>query len=94
MDHRRVAKVLLFFSMVDAQERMHNLTYVQMFKTVSSEPESITGMYRIKLMRQYEVIEIDTIEREVHLIPCFRKEFETIMTDEKSLPALQVYNEF
>jgi Plavaka transposase len=93
MDHRRIARVLLFFSMKDG-EKTYDLAYVHMFRQLGKEPDSITGMYRIKRGDQYEVVEIDMIERGVHLIPCFKKEYKMPMANGSSKPALEIYDEF
>jgi len=51
-------------------------------------------MYRAKAVSQCEVIEIDTIERGVHLIPYFKIEYQTAIATPTSRPALDMYDEF
>jgi len=38
---------------------------------ISPTADANSGMYKIKKLDIHGVIEIDTIERAVHLIPCF-----------------------
>ena len=52
----------------------------------------MSGQYKV-VKDRFEVIDIETIEHGVHLIPCF-KGFETSMATAKSPPALDVYREF
>jgi hypothetical protein len=37
----------------------------------TADADANSGMYKIKKLDIHGVIEIDTIERAVHLIPCF-----------------------
>jgi len=47
-----------------------NLAFIQLFRTV--EPaDHWTGMFKVKTLEKDEVVEVDSIERGVHLIPCF-----------------------
>jgi len=52
-------------------------------------------MYKVKKAQWFDVVEIDTIERGVHLIPCYGGSLvATCMTTATSLPALEVHDEF
>ena len=68
-----------------------SLAYVQWFKTLNCDKHS--GMFRLKKMNSFDVVDIDTVERGAHLIPCFTG-LETEMANSDSPPALDVYNEF
>jgi Plavaka transposase len=103
MHHRRVARVLCFFSVDDDSmdnplddtrgTKVHQLAFVQMYETVGKVANPVTGMYRVRKMQHFEVVEIDTIERGVHLIPYY-KNTQTRMANESSQPALDEYEEF
>jgi hypothetical protein len=95
MANRRVGRVLLLFKVCEpwGTEDL-SLAYVQWFQTVAFD--KVSGMFRVKKMTGrdgFEVVEIDTIERGAHLIPCF-KGLDTQMADGRSTPALDTYNEF
>ena len=92
MGNRRVARLLLLFSTLSPAAEKLNLAYVQLFRVVS-HPDGSTGMYKIRKEDKYEVVEIDTIERGVHLIPCFVG-YETKMANRFSRPALDVYKDY
>ena len=49
------------------------LALVEWFEC-NSRPEPDTNMYLVKKKHEYEVIELSTIERGIHLIPDFGKE--------------------
>ena len=53
----------------------------------------VWGIYKIRKEDKYEVVEIDTIERGVHLIPCFMG-YEAKMANRFSRPALDVYKDY
>ena len=93
MSNRRVARLLLLFSVECpvTGERL-NLAYVQLFRVVGADADPLSGMFKVR-KDQYQVIEIDTIERGAHLIPCFSR-FDTRMADGKSTPSLDVYTDF
>lgn len=94
MANRRVARVLLLFKLVDQGNLPpYELAYVQLF-TCSHRPDKNCGMYRLKKTEQYEVVELDTFERGVHLIPIFGKAIDTPMATSESAPALDSWNEF
>ena len=52
-----------------------------------------TGMFKVKTLEKYEVVEVDSIERGVHLIPCFVGH-ETEMASANTVSALDNYDEF
>jgi hypothetical protein len=95
MANRRVGRVLLMFKVCEPWgEQDLSLAYVQWFQTVDFD--KVSGMFRVKKMTGrdgFDVVEIETIERGAHLIPCF-KGLNTQMADRRSTPALDLYNEF
>lgn len=103
MHHRRVARVLYFFSvendnMNDSLDdthgtKIHQLTFVQMYEIVETIVDSLTGMYRVKKMQHFEIVEIDNIECEMHLIPYY-KNTQIWMANESSQPTLNEYEKF
>lgn len=81
MTHRRVAQVLLLFKcnrgamdMISAHRGsdVGEYAYVQWMNTVEGRPDKDNGMYTLRRTRQMAVIDVDDIERSVHLIPSFR----------------------
>jgi hypothetical protein len=93
MANRRIARVHLLFSIQsdpDLQTRI-DLAFVQLFRTIQP-PDPCSGMFKV-IKDRFEVIEIGTIERGVHLIPCF-KGLETEMASSTSPPSLDEYREF
>jgi hypothetical protein len=96
MANRRVGRVLLLFKVAQpwGERNLVSLAYVQWFQTVAFD--QVSGMFRLKKMTGrdgFEVVEIETIERGAHLIPCF-KGLDTKMADGRSEPALDMYKEF
>jgi len=92
MANRRVGRVLLLFKVKEPWGMGEiSLAYVQWFKTLNCDKHS--GMFRLKKMNSFDVVDIDTVERGAHLIPCFTG-LETQMANPDSPPALDVYNEF
>ena len=94
MSNRRVARLHLLFSIPDTESdsgRKIDLAFVQLFRTIRP-PDPISGQYKV-VKDRFDVIDMDTIERGVHLIPCF-KGFESSMATANSAPALDVYREF
>jgi hypothetical protein len=92
MANRRVGRVLLLFKVKEPWgDEEISLAYVQWFKTLNCDKHS--GMFRLKKMNSFDVVDIDTVERGAHLIPCFTG-LETEMANAHSPPALDVYNEF
>ena len=49
-----------------------NLVYVEWFKLASNRWDLRTEMFKIKKADNFGVIEIEAIERGVHLMPCFK----------------------
>ena len=92
MENRRVARLLLLFSILDRNSETElQLAYVQLFRTQSAV-DAATGMFKV-VKDRCEVIEIDTIERGIHLVPCF-KGFITEMATGISPPVLDTYDTF
>jgi hypothetical protein len=92
MANRRVAQVLLLFSTCTSTNDKLELAFVQLFQTITPI-DRLSGMYKVRKQPRYEVIEIETIERGVHLIPCFNG-LQTRMANGRSTPALNVYTDF
>jgi hypothetical protein len=93
MGNRRVGRLLLLFSMQapwDTNETL-KLAYVQWFETVMQS--QTTGMFKVRKRRGFEVVDIATIERGVHLIPCFQG-VETAMARPNSVLPLDRYSDF
>jgi hypothetical protein len=91
MASRRVARVLLFFSCMMG-DQVRKLAYVQLFQVVLQDKPS--GMYKVKKdAARFDVIEIETIERGVHLIPVSGG-FDTKMANGTTAPALDLYSDF
>jgi Plavaka transposase len=68
MTGRRVARLWCLFT-VDVLDNP-SLALVQWFEC-KEDPEAVTNMYLVNKTDKYEVIELSTIERGVHLIPDF-----------------------
>ena len=93
--NRQVAQVLLFFSMESpiVNEGTLHLAFVQLFQTAGPINRN-SGMYKVrKLNSQFEVVEVETIERGVHLIPCYI-EVETKMANGGSPVAIDSLTDF
>ena len=90
MSNRRVARVHLLFKTELGRDEL-SLAYIQLFQTVTFDP--YCGMYKVKKLERYEVIEVDTIERGVHLIPSYSG-LDTAMATGNSPPALDTYTQF
>lgn len=96
MTNRRIARIFLFFQYHDKStmpQVLYNLAFGQMFSH-SSQPDKHCGMYKLKKTENFEVFEIDTIERGVHLIPIYGKAMDTKMASPKTDPALDRYDDF
>jgi Plavaka transposase len=94
MRNRRVGRVCLFFKLeTPFRTTPYCLAFVQMF-SCGSAPDRSCGMYKVKKLEKYEVIEVETIERGVHLIPSFGASLSTDMADGGSPPALDLYETF
>ena len=93
MSNRRIACVLLIFSVRSYwSDELFKLAFVQLFST-SPQADRWSGMFKVKKQNMFEVVEIDTIERGVHLIPCFTG-LDLKMANWRSNPALDVYTDF
>jgi Plavaka transposase len=93
MHNRRVARILLLFNMDDLSGVPCELAFVQWFKT-ARDADRATGMFKVSKTDTFEVVELDSIERSVHLIPCFESAMNTQMASWNSAPALDVYSHF
>ena len=51
-------------------------------------------MYQVKKSAKYEAIEVNTVERSIHLIPKYGTRVDTKMADGNSKPALDIWDEF
>ena len=93
MYNKRVARLLLLFSLATGNEHeTHQLAFVEMFG-ISPSVDPDNGMYRVKKSSSFEVVEIETIEQGVHLIPVY-KGTSTEMASSTSKPALDTFSEF
>ena len=68
MSGRRVAQVMAFFQ-CEVLGIWHKLAYVSWFETKGKD--AVTGLYHLKRSTKQSVIQVDDIERGVHLIPKF-----------------------
>ena len=91
MKNKKVARLLLLFSLTTQTNERHDLALVQLFG-MSSSVDVNCAMYKVKKTTTYEVIEIATIEQGVHLIPVYHNK--TDMATANSTPALDMYSEF
>jgi len=95
MSNRRVARVLCMFQLVEPSgsgvER--NVAFVQLFRT-NPQPDKCTGMFRVRKLEEFSVVEIVTMERGVHLIPDYGRTMATEVATVRSPMALDVYTDF
>ena len=68
MSGKRVAQVLAFFQ-CEVFQIWHKLAYVSWFETRGKD--AVTGLFHLKRSSKCSVIQVDDIERGVHLIPKF-----------------------
>lgn len=73
--------------------KVYQLMFVQMYEIVGTIVDSLTEMYRVKKMQCFEIIEIDSIEHEMHLISYY-KNIQTWMINESSQFVLNEYEKF
>ena len=93
MSNRRVARILLLFSFeCPITEETLKFAFVQLLALVGGSWDPESEMFKVR-KDKYAVIEVGTIERGVHLIPCF-KGFDTKMASRTSEPSLDIYTEF
>ena len=93
MSNRHIARVLLIFSARSYwSDELFKLAFVQMF-SMSPQADRWSGMFKVKKQDVFEVVEIDIIERGVHLIPCFTG-LDLKMANQRSDPAVDVYTDF
>jgi hypothetical protein len=88
---RRVARLHCMFKLnvFDGVE----LAFVQWFRC-SRQPEEDTGMFLVTKMEEFEVIELSTIERSIHLIPQFGNIGTTRRAQRGKAQGLDVYTKF
>ena len=91
MDGRRVARLASLFKL----NVLNNLqlALVQWFDC-SRMPEQDTGMFIVTKKQEFEVIEVDTIERGVHLIPHFGRPGTTRKARQGDVLGLDNYEKF
>jgi len=93
MSNRHIAHILLIFSVRSYwSNELFKLAFVQLFST-SPPVDRWSEMFKVKKQNMFEVVEIDTIERGVHLIPCFTG-LDLKMANRRSDPALDMYTDF
>jgi hypothetical protein len=71
MSSRRVAQVLVFFQ-CEVLGIWHKLAYVWWFETKGKD--TVTGLFPLRRTTKRSVIQVDDIERGVHLIPRFGRQ--------------------
>jgi hypothetical protein len=70
-----------------------NVAFVQLFRT-NPLPDKCTGMFRVRKLEEFSVVEIVTMERGVHLIPDYGRTMATELATVRSPMALDVYTDF
>ena len=97
MSNRRVGLVLLFFSVkCNVTGNKVGMAYVEWLKVTTGTWDEKTEMFKVtrSVPRNYMVIDIGSIERNCHLVPCFNG-FKTAMAGEpKFEPSLDLYKSF
>ena len=93
MKNKKVGRLLLLFSLVTSIEnKTQDLEFVEMFG-ISPNVDGNCSMYKVKKTRTYEVVEIETIEQGVHLIPVYQGTQTAMATPDSEL-TLDAYSEF
>jgi hypothetical protein len=97
MSNRRVGRILLLFSTTYKlslnEEKPIELAYVEWFRLINNGWDNKTEMFKVKKAESFGVIDIRSIERGVHLVPCF-KGFNTQKNGQGVQPSLDEYKEF
>ena len=98
MGNRRVAQLLLLFKLqTDFRLDPYHLAFVQWFERTDRtrmQADPACGMYKLKKTKKFQVIEVEMIERAVHLIPTYGDILSTVMVDDESSLALESYEFF
>jgi Plavaka transposase len=96
MSNRKIGRVLLLFSTWWEKMRKEiHLAYVELFKLATNGWDPKTQTFKVRKTGDCEVIEVESIERGVHLVPCF-KGFETQMAagTREFVSSLDEYKDF
>ena len=91
MANRKVARIHCLFRLNVYPDR--TFAYVQWF-TCSNIPEVDSGMFVISKCQRYEVIQLNCIERAIHLIPQFPRSIGATKRLPAGQTALDYYNTF
>jgi hypothetical protein len=75
------------------EEQPVDLAYVEWFRLVGNGWDKKTEMFKVRKTESFGVIDICSIERGAHLVPCF-KGFETQKIAEGVQPSLDAYKDF
>ena len=98
MGNRRVAQLLLLFKLqTDFRLDPYQLAFVQWLERTDhtrTQADPACGMYKLKKTKKFQVIEVETIERAVHLILAYGDTLSTVMAYGESSPALESYEFF
>ena len=95
----RIARVFLLFSFAHRNVK-HSCALVHWFKSVSDEPDELTGMWVVSPQfvtddqLSLSVIRVETIIRAAHLIPCFGDGFVASRLDADATHTLDNFNLF
>jgi len=92
MSNKRVARLRLLFTIHAENEESRDLAFVQLFDNRGHD--KACGMFKVAKTDKYKVVELGSIERRAHLIPCFGDVLITEMASGKSTPALDMYNKY
>jgi hypothetical protein len=91
MVNRRVARIHCLFRL--SVHTKGDFAYVQWF-TGSNQPEADSGMFVVSKTDRYEVIQLQSIERAVHLIPDFGNEVGATRRLPQGVKSLDHYDRF
>ena len=97
MSNRRIGRILLLFSTTYKlslnEEKPVELAYVEWFRLVNNGWDNKTEMFKVKKAESFGVIDIRSIERGMHQVPCF-KGFNIQKNGQDVPPSLDEYKEF
>lgn len=88
MENRYIIRLLLLFSIIIDDMKIE-LIFIQEFQTITSI-DDWDDMYKIRKMIKYEMIEVDIIEWNIHLISCYNK-FNMKIINEENKSILNIY---
>lgn len=91
MKNRDVARILCLFSLNVVSDRQ--FAFIRWF-SCSPDPEDDTGMFVVRKTNDYEVVDVRSIERGVHLIPDFGDKIGSTEELPEGKMALDFYKKF